>query len=119
MISYTANHIGCDIFEDTLIAGIGSETIGYVAFQRGTTLITGMDKPPYFEWDDQLSGGTDIIQSVKLFPNLLVVNTNKNHMGVERFEITLDANPGEIELLSKQLKKIFKGYENMLHINVA
>jgi len=54
MVSYTANRIGCETYEGTLIAGIGNEAVGYVMFQRGTTPETGKDEPPYFETKHRL-----------------------------------------------------------------
>jgi len=64
MISYIANRIGCEIFEGIIVAGIGNESIGYVMFQRGTTTETGGDEPPYFEFNDQFNGGTDVVEMV-------------------------------------------------------
>lgn len=119
MVSYIANRIGCETFEGTLIAGIGNESTGYVMFQRGTTAETGKDKPPYFEFDDQLNGGTDIVESVELSNNLLTIDIDKSRFDIEIFRLTLDATPEELQQLASQLSKIFDGYEDMLHINIA
>ena len=56
-----------------LIAGIGNESIGYVMFQRGTTVETGADEPPYFEFDDLCNGGTDILRSITLKKDKLLI----------------------------------------------
>ena len=119
MISYKANRIGCEIVEGTLIAGIGNESIGYVMFQRGTTPETGKDEPPYFEFDDQINGGTDIVESVELLNNLLTFKIDIAHFDIEAFQLTLDTEPDEVKELASQLKRIFEGYENKLHINIA
>jgi len=113
VISYKADRIGCESVEGVLIAGIGNESIGYVMFQRGTTPETGGNEPPYFEFDDQVNGSTDALKSVELSNHLLVVNTNLDNLGAEKFEITLVATEEEIDQLSSQLKLIFVGYEEM------
>lgn len=119
MVSYTANRIGCEIYEGTLIAGIGNESIGYVMFQRGTTPETGKDEPPYLEFDDQFNGGTDIVESVELSKKLLTVHIDKSRSDIEDFQLELDAEPEEVKQLASQLKKIFEGHEERLHINIA
>lgn len=119
MVTYIANRIGCETLEGTLIAGIGNESIGYVIFQRGTTQGTGKDEPPYFEFDDQFNGGTDMVESVELSDNMLTVNIDKSRFDIEAFQLTLDATPEEVKQLASQLTKIFEGYENRLHIRIA
>lgn len=81
MISYTANRIGCESYEGTLIAAIGNESIGYIMFQRGMTPETGSDEPPYFEYDEQSNGGSDVIKSVELSGDLLTVHTDVKSRG--------------------------------------
>ena len=119
MISFTANQIGCEDFEGTLIAGIGDESIGYIMFQRGMIPETGSDDLPYFEFDDQTNGDSDVIKSVELSGDLLIVHTDEIKIGESLFEIKLDANQEESRELVSQLEKIFSGHENLLSINDA
>ncbi len=118
MISYRANRIGCEEVDGALIAGVGNESIGYVMFQRGTTPETGSDEPPYFEFDDQFNGGNDILQSVTLRRDQLLIRTTlppeRNH-----FEITLNAASEDIALLASQLRAIFEWHEDKLHLDIT
>jgi hypothetical protein len=119
MVSYKVNRIGCDTLEGTLIAGVGNESIGYVMFQRGTTSETGKDEAPYFEFYDQFHGGTGFVESVELSENLLAVHIDKTRFAIEVFQLTLDAEPEVVKQLASQLKKIFAGYEERLHISIT
>ena len=118
MISYTADRIGCEIVDGVLIAGVGNEATGYVLFQRGTTPETGANEPPYFEFDDQHNGGTDILQSVTLTPELLSIKANTD-VDQRSFAISLHASAEDVELLASQLRKIFAGYEDQLHVELT
>lgn len=119
MVSYKADRIGCETFEGTLIAGVGNESIGYVMFQRGTTQETGKDEPPYFEFDDQFNGGADVVESVELTEKQLYIQIDKTRFDTSAFKITLDAEPDEVRQLASQLKRIFEGHEEKLHIHIA
>lgn len=117
MISYKANRIGCEEVDGVLIAGVGNESAGYVMFQRGTTPETGCDEPPYFEFDDQVNGGNDILRSVVLRKKQLLIRTTLPSEG-NYFEISLDAAFEDIALLASQLRAIFVGYEDKLHLDI-
>ena len=117
MISYSANQIGCEEVDGVLIAGIGNESDGYVMFQRGTTPETGEHEPPYFEFDDQCNGSTDILQSVTLKKGMLSIRAA---LPAEEggFEIFLDATSEETTQLASQLRAIFRGHEDKLNLEL-
>jgi len=117
VISYNANQIGCEEVDGVLIAGIGNESIGYVMFQRGTTPETGAYEPPYFEFDDQCNGGTDILKSVTLKKDKLLIKTTLP-AEEDGFEITLNATSEETALLASQLRAIFHEHEDKLHLDL-
>jgi hypothetical protein len=117
VIAYSANRIGCEEVDGVLIAGIGNEAIGYVMFQRGTTSETGSDEPPYFEFDDQCSGGTDILRSVILKRDKILIKT-KLPAEADEFEVALDATSEEKDLLAAQLRAIFRGHADKLHLEL-
>ena len=119
MVIYTANRIGFESIDDVLIAGVSNELVGYVLFQRGLTAETDHEEPPYFEYDDQTNGGTDLIKSVELTEKYLTICTTKISSNFEKFQITLDTDTKVIKELSSQLKKIFKGHESKLQIKIA
>ena len=118
MISYRANRIVCEEVDGVLIVGVGNETDGYIMFQRGTTSETGADEPPYFEFNDQSNGGTGILQLVTINGEQLLIKTNSASKESE-FEISLGVTAEDITLLITQLRLIFLGYDEKLHVEIT
>ena len=117
--TFTADAIGAEIFEGALIAGIGSNDSGrYVMFQ-GTA--DDPDDPDgiWFEFDDQVNGGYNSVDSVHISGDLLTIELKTPVSGVQRFSITLAASQEEHADLRSQLARIYQGYPGVLRIQGA
>ncbi len=106
--------IGCEIHDDTLIAGIGNEESGnYVLFQRSAS---DSKEDVWFEFDEQSNGGCDQLKHCKLANKRLTIEMKEPKAGVTYFDVALACDHEEVATLREQLKKIFSSSPGIIEI---
>lgn len=119
MIKFTATEIGCleEKEYETVSCGASNadstEPYHYINFQRSIE-IKKDDDGVYFEIDDQINGGYNIVESCELKENELIVMLKPDFKEMPSEKIVVSFNSQATEGLlpiNQGLRKVFKGYE--------
>lgn len=120
MIRFKAIEIGCLDDPDALNCGAsnaaGSEEYHYINFQRAAEIDGNDDEGIYFEIDDQINSGYNIIECCEINQNQLIVRLSDNfqEMPGEVIVVEFDSPSSEgMRPIHEGLAMIFIGYENL------
>ncbi len=123
MIEFSATEIG--YYEEFGVVSCGAsnaagaEEYHYINFQRPLAIGGAEDEGVYFEIDDQLCGGYNIVASCELQPGALVITLSKTFKGMnsELIVVRFEAHASKgLQPIDEGLRKVFVGHENLLRI---
>jgi hypothetical protein len=124
MVTFHATEIGYLEEFDTVSCGASNadstDEYHYINFQRAAKIGSPDDTGIYFELDDQVNSGFNIIESCELSPNQLTIKLSEKLNSCSG-EIIVSFNSyasKDLQPINEGLKKIFLGYESLLKVSV-
>lgn len=118
-IKFIATEIGYYEEYNTVSCGAsnaaGNEEYHYINFQRSVEIGCFDDQGIYFEIDDQINGGYNIIQHCKIEPEVLTIKLKDSFDKLPGKTITVEfssMNSDRFLPINEGLRKIFKGHED-------
>lgn len=118
-LSFKASKFSSNIELDVLVLGFLMESGEYVLFQQSLTEDSGLNEPPYFEFNDQLYGGYGIVKSCEVTRSQVIVELTQPLKGITKVLVGLDDLQVDYQDIINQLRKIFIGNEEVLSIENA
>lgn len=118
-IRFRATEIGYYEEYDMVSCGASNaasnEEYHYINFQRPVKIGCSDDEGIYFEIDDQINGGYNIIQHCKIAPGVITIKLKDSFDTLPGKTITVEfasMNSDGLLPINEGLRKIFKGYED-------
>jgi hypothetical protein len=118
-LSFKASRFSSSIELDVLVVGFLMDSGGYVIFQQSLTKDAGISEPPYFEFNDQLTGGYDLVRSCAVTRSQVIIELSRPLNGITKFLVELTELEDDHQDIIDQLRKIFVGNENVLSIQIV
>ncbi len=122
MIELVATEAGCIEECETISCGAsnakGTDAYHYINFQRASEYGGTDDNGVYFEIDDQINGGYNIVDLCELREDKLIITLSNcfDRMPNEIVEVSISSlGKEDITLFKTGLEKIFFGYEKQFN----
>ena len=121
-LSFTSTDAGIDSDEEALVVGAsGTDASGdehYVLLQRDSE-DSEDDWGIHFEYDDQAYGDYNFVARCLLSPTCLSIDLTPEayeEIGIQGVDVTLTLDPDTHRALGRELRKIFRGHDDLLEI---
>lgn len=119
-MEFKATEIGYYEEYDTVSCGASNadstDEYHYINFQRASKIGSADDEGIYFEIDDQIQGGYNLISEILIRDNSIKVlfNDGASDIPFNEITVTFDSPASEgLESIIDGLQKVFKGYEHL------
>lgn len=118
-LSFDAARFSCNAELDVLLVCFLMVSGDYVLFQKGLTENAGLNKPPYFEFNDQLYGGDDVVKSCRVTRSQVIIELSQPLNGISKVRVGLSALQACHQDIIAQLRIIFASNAALLAVENA
>jgi len=115
-LSFKASRFSSNTELDVLVVMFLMDSGDYVLFQQGLTENGGLNKPPYFEFNDQLYGGDGLVKSCAVTRSQVIIELSQPLNGITKLLVGLAEVQAEHQDILGNLRKIFVSDEEVLFI---